>query len=123
MRGNSTFERIWTSAFALFCGAVLFGVAVMKPAFPVEVHHNVYVWSRIKGLPQAWWIGSDDGLGFRTFNCCPDFPCERFVEAGYVASKLAYEERGDCESIRDKGLGFWWDTYTDSNGTKQWKEW
>jgi len=89
--------------------ALTFGLAfaLARPAkYPVETHHNVTVWSRIKGA-QAWWISADD-LPLTRWDCCPDFPCAEVIWPGYVAATFKYEERGSCKSIRAAGLGIFW---------------
>jgi hypothetical protein len=108
--------------YALLWMVVTLGLAFAinrSPKYPVETHHNVYVWSQVKGVPGTWWISSEDGLPFNTWKCCPDFPCNRNIWPGYIADTLKYEERGECKSIRASGLGVWWKT-NEYGDVKEW---
>jgi hypothetical protein len=81
-----------------------------KPQYPVEIHHNVYIWSRVNGEPQQWWVSSDEdarnAIPFSMWNCCPDFDCSTVMWAGYVDETAKWEDRGTCKSIYASGLGF-----------------
>jgi hypothetical protein len=104
---------------AWVCLVFLSAFAVTRPPkYPIETHHNVYVWSQVKGAQEMWWISGDD-LPFNTWKCCPDFPCDRNIRPGYIADTLKYEERGDCKSIRASNLGIWWKTDEHGN-VKEW---
>lgn len=104
---------------AWVCLVFLSAYAVNRPPkYPIETHHNVYVWSKVQGAKETWWVSSSD-LPFNTWNCCPDFPCSTVIWPGYVAATLRYEERGTCKSIRAAGLGIWWKTDEHGN-VKEW---
>jgi len=107
MRGK--IPRGWAVIYALLFIAATLGVAfaiTRPPKYPIETHHNVYVWSQVKGQ-NAWWISAND-LPLSRWDCCPDFPCSRVLWPGYIAATLRYEERGSCKSIRASGLGVFW---------------
>jgi hypothetical protein len=109
MRGK--IPRGWAVIYALLFIAATLGVAfaiTRPPKYPIETHHNVYVWSRVKGNDHAWWISADD-LPLSKWTCCPDFNCAPNVMAGYIAATAKYEERGSCKSIRASGLGWFWE--------------
>lgn len=95
--------------FCLFFGFIVFGFT-HQHQYPIEVHHQVYVWSKVKGTNDAWWVSSEDGLPYSRWNCCPDFDCKSVIWPGYIAATAKYEERGTCKSIRADGLGWFWST-------------
>jgi hypothetical protein len=114
---NKGLVRLYTMGWIGFTLLLVVAVsyAFAHPfGYPIEKHHNVYVWSQVKGQPDEWWISSDENvtnkLPFNTWKCCPDFPCSTVIWPGYVAETLKYEERGSCKSIRASGLGIWWKT-------------
>lgn len=115
--------RARVSAVLIFVAMSVIAWALMRQSkFPVETHHNVYVWSRIPGTQASWWISSDEGdrsLPFSRWDCCPDFPCDTVIWPGYVMATFRYEERGVCKSIRADGLGAWWERDADGN-VKEW---
>ena len=96
--------------------AATFGLAfaiTRTPKYPVETHHNVTVWSQVKGTKETWWISSDEPepnkLPLMRWNCCPDFPCDTVMGTMIVASTVKYEDQGTCKSIRASGLGWTWE--------------
>jgi hypothetical protein len=102
--------------YALLFIAATLGVAfaiTRPPKYPIEIHHNVYVWSQVKGEPASWWISSDEPepqrLPLMRWNCCPDFPCWTVMDSMIVARTAKWEERGMCKSIRANGLGWTWE--------------
>ena len=88
------------------------------PKYPVETHHNVYVWSQVKDSNHAWWVSADD-LPFSIWACCPDYDCRSNVWAGYIATTVRYEDRSGCKSIRAGGLGWFWERDEYGN-VKEW---
>jgi len=79
-------------------------LALTPPKYPVYEYRDVEVQSRV--APNAWWMKKDDGRFL--YQGCPDFPNERVIWTGYVASKVRWEEQGNCKSILRSDLGFWW---------------
>jgi hypothetical protein len=118
--GATSKGRGWARLYILIFTVLIFGVAfaINRPAkYPVETHHNVYVWSQVKGSDHSWWMSSDD-MGFVRWDCCPDFPCGTVIWPGYVMRTFKFEERGVCKSIRAQGLGTWWQR--DGRQVKEW---
>lgn len=109
-KGRAHYGPIW---FCLAFGVLLAFAIGREPKYPIETHHNVYVWSQVKGVPDTWWISSDEPepnkLPLMRWNCCQDFPCSTVMDIGIIASTLKYEERGSCKSIRASGLGWTWE--------------
>jgi len=107
---EGTINRGRAFIYTMLVLALTFGLAfaVTRPTkYPIETHHNVYVWSQVKGNDHSWWVSGDD-LPLSKWTCCPDFNCTPNVWSGYIAATARYEERGDCKSIRASGLGWFW---------------
>jgi hypothetical protein len=119
---RETEHKGWTRLSAITICGVLFlgayGIARQQPKYPIEKHHNVYVWSQVKGAQNSWWVSGND-LPFSRWDCCPDFPCATVIWPGYIADTFKYEERGKCKSIRSSGLGAFWERDQFGN-VKEW---
>jgi hypothetical protein len=113
---NGPLDKGRAAFYTLLMIAITFGLAfavTRTPKYPIETHHNVYIWSEVKGQREAWWISSDEPepnrLPLMRWNCCPDFPCSTVIWPGIIASTAKWEERGACKSIRASGLGWTWE--------------
>jgi hypothetical protein len=115
LNGGWAFVRVVLLALACAGGVLAFS---FQPKYPVETHHNVYVWSQVKGTQESWWVSGND-LPFSKWKCCPDFNCSAILWPGYIATTLKYEERGVCKSIRASGLGWFWERDERGN-VKEW---
>lgn len=77
--------------------------------YPIEEWRDVSVLAKVGD--NQWWMKTATGPNSQgvLFTACPDFPNERVIWAGYIASKIRFEEEGKCKSIRNQGLGVWWE--------------
>lgn len=111
-KGRARYAPIYFCFVVAIVVATLYGVGTPFE-YPIEKHHNVYVWSQVKGTNNTWLISSDEPepnkLPLMRWNCCSDFPCSTVMGSMIIASTVKWEERGTCKSIRASGLGWTWD--------------
>lgn len=90
--------------FALALGAVY--AVTRPPKWPVEVHHNLRIEKQVSD--RQWWIVDDEDPDGFMYYACADFSNSDFIVAGYLAREAKWQVKGNCNSIRDSGLGFWY---------------
>lgn len=103
---------IWFAALA----AGLLVIAANRPLpYVIETHHHVEV---LRKLAYNMWEMRDNETGVFRYTGCPDFNNESVIWPGYVADHAIWEEQGRCKSIRDTGLGFFWE-HDDQGNVKE----
>ena len=99
--------RVFATLSLIFITSVAVSGYIRPFWYPIEHRENVYVLDKTPGMERSWDIWTQQ-YGRERFDCCPDFPCDRVIWAGWIADDVRYQERGNCKSIRAEGLGWWW---------------
>lgn len=97
--------RISALVATFFLGYLFSEYRHSSAIYPIVEEHNVQVLSRI--ATNEWAMHSDEEGDF-IFRGCKNFPNDTVITPGYIARRAMWQERGECKSIRDTGLGFWW---------------
>lgn len=80
----------------------------------VREHHVSVIAYLGKNEGYDEWSMHSDELGRFVYRACNDFNNAAIIRPGFTARQAAWEERGECKSIRRDGLGFF---YRDENLT------
>jgi len=80
----------------------------------VREHHVSVIAYLGKNEGYDEWSMQSDELGRFVYRACNDFNNAAIIRPGFTARQAAWEERGECKSIRRDGLGFF---YRDENLT------
>ena len=107
--------KYWPILFAVVCTGIFLLAASRPLPYVRETHHHVEV---LRKLAYNLWEMRDNEVGLFRYTGCADFDNSTVIWPGYVADHAIWEERGACKSIRDTGLGFFWE-HDDQGNVKE----
>jgi len=105
-RRKSSGEMVGAGMFALMAVSFFAVRGIQLGSAPIDEEHNVAIIA--KTSPVEWAMHSDEE-GYFSYRACSDFNNAGVLDpaVGYIARVAKWRQLGDCRSIRDTGLGFW----------------